>query len=206
MTQFGTNFEKAVKDRDVPRLRSYLTSAIKLEPSNFQAGDYFQMRTYLEKEGIQFKESYNRLPDEGEEKPREQWDAGYFFQLVEWYRLNCADERLPLIEKVGRAVASAPKAMSVQKTRPAPKAVPDAQNTTFRPVPGERRNRASKNDRPNRWLQLIVAALLLAVLLAALLLLGKGSSSKRQESLAPPSQTEEINQEKNPARSQLEFI
>lgn len=185
--RFGSDFILTAEKGNLPGLRSHLTSAIKWEPAIFltENGNYTQMRKYLLEElHIDFRQPYERQPGEEDPWPSGQWDADYFFRLVEWYRRNCADARLKHIAEVGKVVARA------SETAPPAQQAARAKSADFHAVPEERRNRAHQKSRPNPVLLLLAAALLLAGLLAAVLRL----SRKPQESSLPPVQPAQISQ------------
>lgn len=169
LKKFGRDFAKAVQEKDVPGLRSHLATAIRFEPASFgtENGEYRQMRKYLEAAGIEFKQSYEPQADE-EERPRGSWDMSYFFHLVEWYRLNCADKRLEHLKEVGKAVSPAPKKSPVSKM--APQTHQGVQDTSFHPALGERRGQGKQKNRPNLILLWLAVAVLVILLVASVFL------------------------------------
>lgn len=111
----GTVFGKAVQERNLEDIRTYLVSAIDADP-RFQSGEFEEKMAFLTQNGVDPTVPY--VEDAMEfRKECGEWDKPYFFRLTEWLRLNFAPEqRLAHIKEVGRAVFPAPAQASAAAT------------------------------------------------------------------------------------------
>ena len=103
----GATVEEAVKNSDIPRLRSCLTTAIKLDPK-FRSGDYERKLAYITENGIDVFQEHQELKREFT-KPEKEWTVEYFFYQAEWILDNFSRERVDRLKKIGQAVFSTPQ-------------------------------------------------------------------------------------------------
>ena len=99
--------EDAVKNRDIPKLRSSLATLIKLDPG-FRSDNYEKKLKYIQKNDIDVFEPYQKLKGEFT-KPEKEWSKEYFFYQVEWLLDNFSRERVDRLKKIGQAVFSTPQ-------------------------------------------------------------------------------------------------
>lgn len=109
-TSFDENvFRKAIAEKDFLRLKINTVSAMSYDPT-FEKGEANAVLEILKKEVPEIFEEYDEKDYEERLEP-EKWDERYFSKLLYWFQKNFAEERIPLIKKVGKKVnASTPKA------------------------------------------------------------------------------------------------
>lgn len=95
----------AVAEKDLTRIRSHITNAIKADPT-FSTTKVNQYVEYALNKGVILFEPYAKTPCETPIPENEaQWDQRLFYDKVEDLRLNFAyNERIELIRKIGQKV------------------------------------------------------------------------------------------------------
>ena len=108
-TSFDENvFRKAIAEKDFLRLKINTVSAMSYDPT-FEKGEANAVLEILKKEVPEIFEEYDEKDYEERLEP-EKWDERYFSKLLYWFQKNFAEERIPLIKKVGKKVnASTPQ-------------------------------------------------------------------------------------------------
>lgn len=99
------DYIKAVAEKNVGRVRSYIASAIRSDPT-FSTGVVREYVDYAVQNGIALFETYEKTPCEMPVPENEElWDRRLFYGKVEDLRLNFAyRERIGQIKRIGRKV------------------------------------------------------------------------------------------------------
>ena len=95
----------AVSEKDIPRIRSHITNAIKADPT-FNTTKVSQYVEYALSKGVMLFEPYAKTPCETVVPENEaEWDQRLFYDKIEDLRLNFAfNERIEQIRKIGQKV------------------------------------------------------------------------------------------------------